>query len=456
MFDSLLKGKINWSIFIVVTGIIFLTPSLNIFAKFGLIITLHQFLLLYSSVNSILPIRYLFGFLMCIQMLFGPLLVYNWFSEYQSEIYRMQIPQEDYLSYTLPVVICFLLGLHYNAGSYQGEVLNQEGLKEFIGKYPQLPYILIIVGFAGTILFALLPVYYGFIFTLVEDLKYIGVFILIIVEKKLKPWPIVLVFGSIISTSLSQGLFHDLITWVLFLGAIFCIKNKPNDLTKIISTIVFLLLILILQEIKGSYRNAIYHKGQETGLGTITDTYKEQQGAGIFTDESIGPTLVRINQGFILSYIMKNVPENIPFQNGGEMLEVLEAAIMPRVVDPNKLKAGDRQLFTQYSGLQLSESTSMALGSPGDAYVNFGIVGGIVFMFFLGLTYNTILKYFEKYKTTFPLIIVLSPLVFYYPIRPDCELQTILGHLFKSIFFLYIITFLFKKYISKKSDTQSS
>jgi hypothetical protein len=75
----------------------------------------------------------------------------------------------------------------------------------------------------------------------------------------------------------------------------------------------------------------------------------------------------------------------------------------------------------------------------GDAYINFGVWGGVIFMFFLGLLYGWILNAFQKNSKDYPVLVLFTALVFYYPIRPDCELQTILGHLFKSIFLIFVM-----------------
>jgi hypothetical protein len=136
---------------------------------------------------------------------------------------------------------------------------------------------------------------------------------------------------------------------------------------------------------------------------------------------------------------MHNVPDMVPFENGAEMYRIVEAAVMPRILDPNKLSAGDRTIFMKYSMIQLAPGTSMALSSIGDAYINFGILGGILFMFALGFVYSEVLNAFYKHSFTYPVLILFVPLVFYYPIRPDCELQTILGHVVKSCFLIFVM-----------------
>ena len=141
---------------------------------------------------------------------------------------------------------------------------------------------------------------------------------------------------------------------------------------------------------------------------------------------------------------MYTVPSQVPFSNGEEMYQIFEAGVLPRFMAPNKLKAGDRSIFMKYSGLRIRSGTSMGLSSLGDAYINYGLTGGCIFMFLLGVFYNAILLVFYKNSQYFPVLILFTSIVFYYPIRPDCELQTILGHVLKSCFLIYLMIQFFK------------
>ena len=86
----------------------------------------------------------------------------------------------------------------------------------------------------------------------------------------------------------------------------------------------------------------------------------------------------------------------------------------------------------------------MGLSTMGDAYVNFGTFGGAIFMFFFGLLFSEVLNAFYKRSVEYPVLLLFIPMVFYYPIRPDCELQTILGHLFKSCFLIFVMLHVWK------------
>ena len=246
-------------------------------------------------------------------------------------------------------------------------------------------------------------------------------------------------------------MFHDLLTWIIFTACVYGIRYKFSVYIKLAGLAGFIILAVIIQQIKSSYRQALGTEGG--GVETLTEVYEVRSEQGIFSFESLAPTVTRINQGFIITNIMNTVPSREPFSEGKEMMQILEAAFLPRFLAPNKLTAGNREIFTKYSGIKLREGTSMGLSSLGDAYLNYGVLGGCIFMFVLGFSYNQILKIFHKASKTYPILIIFVPLVFYYPIRPDCELQTILGHLVKSCFLIFVMITIWKKvFMIKDTD----
>lgn len=109
-------------------------------------------------------------------------------------------------------------------------------------------------------------------------------------------------------------------------------------------------------------------------------------------------------------------------------------------------------IFMKYSGMALQEGTSMGLSAMGDFYINFGVFGGSICMFFFGLLFSTVLNGFENFSKIYPFILLFTPLVFYYPIRPDCELQTSLGHLVKASFLIYMMLLFWRKDLSKIAE----
>lgn len=399
-------------------------------------VSLYQFSLLFNSIGYILPTRHLLGSFMCIQFFIGPTFAYNGLDQYQYFKYQMKIPESQYFAYAIPAVIFFIIGLHISAGKYKGEIIDKKVIELFVKKNPGLPYVFIVLGFFASVLSGFFSSDLAFVFYLLGSFKFIGLFLLVLGSKQLKLLPMVIVIGSIISSSLSSGMFHDLITWIIFSAAIFALKYKFSINIKLLGLFSFILIALTIQLLKSSFRSASGPKDLET----FADVYQEKnEEGGVFSFRSMANANVRINQGFIITNIMETVPEHVPFANGEEMNQIIEAAVMPRILAPDKLKAGDRSIFVKYSNIPVAPGTSMGLSSLGDAYINYGIFGGVIFMFILGYFYSEVLKLFQKASAVYPVLILFVALVFYYPIRPDCELQTILGHLVKSCFLIFVM-----------------
>lgn len=445
--STLFDVKFNWGVYLL--SLIFikiLWPDMSWWSLCALAISIHQFLLLFFSIGAVIPIRYLAGTFMCLQMLLGPTFAYNGLDQYQFVDYIMKIPEADYFVYAIPAVLMFILGLHVTAGKLKGEIINELEIRKFIDNSGQLPYIFIGIGFLAGYISGGFGSELAFVFVLLGGFKYIGLFMLLLGSKQLKLWIMILVFGSIIASSLSGAMFHDLLTWLIMLGAVLAIKFKPSVTLKAVATIGFILLAVIIQQLKGDYRQTL--KSESGNIDAFENVYQENSNS-LFDFKSLASSNTRINQGFIVTNIMSTVPEKVPFENGKELMKILEAAFLPRIIAPNKLNAGDRTIFMKYSRIPLAPGTSMALGAMGDGYINFGIMGGCIFMFFLGLAFSEVLNGFYKFSKAFPFLLLFTPLVFYYPMRPDCELQTSLGHLVKSCFLIYMMLLFWKKDLSK-------
>jgi hypothetical protein len=452
---SLFKVKFNWGLYLgllIFSRLLF--PEISWYSYTAMMISAFQFLLLFHSFGSVIPVRYLLGAFMCLQMFVGPALAYNGLDQYQHGFLKMQIPEEQYFLYVIPAVICFIVGLHIRAGMLEGEVVDQEKIKQFVKENLKLPYVFIGIGFVSSFVSGLFGAELGFVFTLLASFKFIGTFLIILSGTKLRPFFLFLVYGSVIASSLGNAMFHDLLTWLVFLGSVLAIKYKPSVQLKTIVAFGFILLATAIQMVKGDYREATWKGGEVAGLETLQKTVEESKTkSGFFSIEKLGSSNVRINQGFIITNIMSNIPARVPFAKGEELAQILEAAIMPRILAPNKLNAGDRAFFMKYSGMPLAKGTSMGLSSIGDAYINFGVVGGAIFMLLYGMFFSEVLKAFKYFSSDYPILMLFTAMVFYFPIRPDCELQTILGHVIKSCFLIFVMMQIWK-HVFKVTPTQ--
>lgn len=441
------NNKLLLIIFALIISILY--PKLSWYSYVALLVFIHQIITLFNSIGVILPVRSIFGVLMCLQMLFGPFLTYNWLNDISATFMVMKVDENVYFNYVLPAVICFLIGLNLKLSNKTpnapGEVFDSSKIAQFINKKPKLPLIFIGVGFFSSVLSSFFSSYLAFFFVLLGGFKFIGLFLVIIGNLKIKLFSLIIILISIFSSSLSSGMFHDLLIWLIFICSVLAIKYNPSFILKSIGVLSFFVMALFIQQMKSAYRENIWGQKEVGNISSFLRVYNNQVSRkNIFSLENIAPSVIRINQGYIISNIMITVPAKIPFEWGKEMQHVFEAAILPRFLAPNKLTSGNQQLFTKYSGIQLNKTTAMGLSSVGDAYINFGVFGGCVFMFFLGFLYNKVLIYFDRFSKLYPVLILFTPLVFYYPVRPDCELHTILGHLVKSCFLIFLVFRIFK------------
>ncbi len=297
---------------------------------------------------------------------------------------------------------------------------------------------MLVIGLIASFLKGKYNVPQPFIFYILSNFKWISIF-LFIFQKNIFGFLVAgIIFCFKIKDSFDTSTFYDFITWVIFISLVCCIVYRPRWIQKLLLGVIFLLFVVFLQSEKYAYRNAIHYDHQKPGLATFENVYLRmiKENNGFFSAKNLAPSISRINQGFIISYVLKDVPTKVPLEKGREMLQVLEAAFLPRFLAPNKLKADDMANFKKYTpDLQYlgGKNTIMCLSPASDAYINFGIFGGWLFMFLLGLFYNAILKMLLSLQFRLPMILLFTPLVFYYSIRADGALETMLGQIVKSI-----------------------
>ena len=246
------NSKINIQYFILFCLVFkFLFLDLNWFTYAALMLSAYQFCLIFISVNYFIPIRYLSGFMMCLQILIGPALAYNGLDVYQEGYNKMQVPESDYFAYAFPAVLMFIIGLNFLSGNLAGEKPDTEGLKNYVKEHPVMPYTLILVGFISSLVAAYFSSDLAFVFLVLSCFKFVGIFLIVLGNKGIKPLPLLVVYGSIISSSIAQGMFFDLLTWLVFLGSIYAIKFKPNNYLKTTFVIIFSLFAVVIQQLRG-------------------------------------------------------------------------------------------------------------------------------------------------------------------------------------------------------------
>ena len=197
----------------------------------------------------------------------------------------------------------------------------------------------------------------AFVFLLLANLRFIGVMGLMILGARGWRWRTMVGVVLEIITAADTGMFHEFVLWSLGLFAVYVFTRRPRlpiflGLLAAIAVGVFL-----LNDAKWELRAAIWTGSDEVtvfgkqirvtswnrtfvgGLCLIQSATKTFTGG--YSKESLGDMVMRFNQGWIIDRVMRYVPR----ESRTPMVQQcfpLEAALLPRVLAPDKQIAGGR------------------------------------------------------------------------------------------------------------------
>ena len=152
----------------------------------------------------------------------------------------------------------------------------------------------------------------------------------------------------------------------------------------------------------------------------------------------------RLNQGWVISRIMITIPQKRPYLGGAIFYDELLGIIFPRLFFTDKAVVQSSEKFEKFAGYKLKKYT-IAVGIPGDGYGNFGPVYGVIFCFLVALFFNFALLVFYRNCDKFPILILWSPVIFFYLMRAGDDFYIIANWVVKSSIFVVVFFFLNKK-----------
>jgi hypothetical protein len=451
-----MKNYLNYIIALATVLLFKLHFEYDLFSSTAVGIFVYWFSTLLIRSNTSMPIKELFLSLYALQYLFGAALTYNGLDEYNNYDNRMRIDSEDYFMFVIPVFLSFCLGFNIFVKKYSIKI-NRVQIDQWLNLHPKAPYYFIVIGFLISFTLNFLPSSLSFVVYIVSGFKFVGLFILLMSFRTIKPILMAVIYGSILISSFQGGMFHDLLIWIIMVSLLLVYRYKPNWSFKIVGILVFGLFAIFIQSIKAGLRAQTWTGNKEASVslveGVTNDVVKNN--GGLLSLDNLGPNIIRINQGWVLASAMEYVPLNVEHTHGKLIWGYIYAAIVPRVLDANKLNSGGHDLVNKYAGREISGDTSVSLGLFTDAYVDFGPLGAIICVFFFGLLYGYILKQFYTKSKTYPILILFTTSAFIYCIRPDTDTGSALGNLFKTIMLLWVIFRLYPSFFKMPATNNS-
>ncbi len=376
--------------------------------------------------------------------------VYN-YNHYLSRVLvkYMQVSEHTYFSYALPAISLFVFAMTLPIKSEQTTDMGAAIMKQFArirqinNRNPKPGIVIVCTGIVMLFVSRLLPSSLRF----VGDLFYFSSFAAILYvyhsdNRKLKIILIPLFVGVLLVSALNSAMF----TVIAYMGAtvysFFLIGSKASLFKKITIFLAGVVFILVLQNAKSIYRTYVMQKqysGNKAELfaGILYDQFT--RGDALIEKDAFFFVFIRMNQGWNISNVLKKIPSQREYENGRQLLRVAFASVIPRLFWADKPEAGGKFNMQYYAGLKI-EGWSTNIGPLGEAYGNFGVGGGIIYMFLLGLFIRWIYKKVFKLGIKTPLLILWLPVLFY-QVTYSAETDTlqILNSLFKTSFFIYLI-----------------
>jgi hypothetical protein len=418
---------------------IFIFPEINASLAFGLTgaIALQIFL----KSNDSFMFREWALFLYASNYLLSPAITYQLNPDLVK--YGMKIPSDIYFSLAFPGYLLFGLGVflipnHLFKPDFkkvsQATLINERFLL-------QMTYFGIILRLVGDVF----PGEIGFFVYLLSMVRFVGAFALFSTNSKRFGLLAVAVLLIELYYGFTAGMYHDAIMWVIFFSLFFVYTLKPTMRVKLIGAGCLVILVLFIQSIKATYREQVWTDGEEASIETISTVGATKASSeAMIGEDNLLSTLNRGNQAWIFASTVDRMDRYKDFQGLTNVNRYMEAALLPRFLAPNKIKSGNKEIFNQFSGHSINETTSMGLGIFADGYIAYGAWGVYIFGFVLGLIFSLTFKLVERWTRISPFYVLLLLPMLNYAVRPDCELQTTINHLAKSIVVFGVLVYFTK------------
>lgn len=349
--------------------------------------------------------------------------------------YQMAIASGKYFQYSVPATCAFLLPLVIARSRlpFLTQILDYSaGSRVF-----SLGLVLTLLGFGFYAISSSVPESLRFVTFLGSELRYVGALYCYFSRHKQRRWVLFLVMGMTLVTALASAMFHQLLIW----GAVLMSVVLAREFSKLrfsqrgVLLLAAFVIMVVLDSYKGSYREAL-RKSEDGSVITAIRTVASTESLEWDRIKEVGR--VRLNQGWIISNVLGFIPSEQPFLGGESFWAAYLDALVPRFIREKRVAGGGRENFRRMTGLQISDNTSMGVGTLGEAYANFGPDGGIVAMFGFGIVFGGTYYLLCTRSKENVLILLWLPLIYSQTIKSETELAVVLNHLVKAIMFVGI------------------
>ena len=269
----------------------------------------------------------------------------------------------------------------------------------------------------------------AFFLHLISQLHYVGALYFLLSTHKWKWVLIGLSCFHLFLESTESGMFHDMILWSIVLFAFWFATQRRKTFHKVMVILIALSSVTLIQLTKQSMREKQHMGYPATFGGELVSLLTGHSDAA--SEDAFTLAGARLNQGWIVSAVIANVPRYEPFCEGETVVDAFLSSAVPRFLWSEKKRAGGQENFRRFTGMPLEDTTSMGISLLGESYANFGMGGGIVFMGVMGFLFSLSFYFLSKRVLKHPTFLFWIPLIYYQAIKAETELVVVVNQVVK-------------------------
>lgn len=407
---------------------------------------------------NILDIPILLALFQCMLM---PMVVYHVYNDDQlvrALKYDMGIKEERYYGFMFPAIVVMMIGIKlpplfqfsYKQKFFQAIV----AVKTYLVGKGNMGVLLIIIGIVANTMRDFIGGAMQYVAYLISMLLYVGVLYTYFSDHKQRFWYLVSGGVVILAQAIRKGMFGELVYVLLLAGLLMLLGKKISATYKITIVTVGFVAVLILQSIKADYRAVTWQDqpdGGQSKAGTFVSLIADRitDPSRFFDLDLMFPTVNRFNQGMIVAKVMDHVPNRTPYAEGETIFKSLAATFVPRLLWPDKPQSGGHENMLRFTGYDI-QGYSMNISPMGEAYANYGVSGGIFFMFCYGLFFSVLIVVLMHYVQSRPTLILWFPILFLNSIQMETDILMCLNSLIKNMIFVGAVFWIFKRFLRLK------
>ena len=357
-------------------------------------------------------------------------------------MFRNAMPADEYLRYALPATVVFWVGLHIAPSRYLDKKSWQPVLEPLSRRARQILDAIIVLGVIANLYQRSVPTSFAFLVYLLSSFRFFAALGYMVTETPGWRLRVFVVFLLLLFEQTSAGVFYLVIHWGGYFTLVYAFMRRWRWKLGVV-ILIGLVGLGVLQQIKPAYRekiNATWYDSMDSFVLFSSMVWDRVRGENVDQLETdFGDTLVRFNQGWIITRIMTYVPKERPFARGETIADAMVFSVLPRFLFPDKATGASQDIFLKYTGVALPKGTSMGLGIIGEMYANFARFGGILATFVYALLLGGAFCFFARKAMPNPLWWAVGSIVLLPAVEPGINVEDIMNHVVKGGIVLFVL-----------------